>query len=64
MMKTSKPFQYEVIVRRENGRYVFSKYCSSKYSAKVLRRQLEDKYATSAPGFYIEIRPLALMAGE
>jgi hypothetical protein len=46
--------RYEVVVRRRNGRFLKAKPARSRYAAKKLQDELEEKYKYTS--FYFEIR--------
>lgn len=48
--------KYEVVLRRRNGRFVkATRPIRSKYRAKKIRDQWEDKYDEA---YYVEIQPI------
>jgi hypothetical protein len=48
--------EFEVVLRRSNGRFVKSDKRPSRYAAKQLRHRWEEKYDET---FYVEVVPLS-----
>lgn len=59
MSGSNAPNRFEIVLFRRNGRFVKSVYRPSKYSAKQLQNQWDDKYENVGGGYYTEIRPVA-----
>jgi hypothetical protein len=49
--------KYDVVIYRKNGRYFKSKIVRSRYAAKQLRQEWEDKYVPMS--YYVEIHDVS-----